>query len=171
MGRVDLSVPSRLVALVPLCLGLVAACAPDRAVVEVEMAEGGWTANPSTVSDQEVTVHYRNVGSERHQPVAVLTDLPPGELPVEDGVVDLRGMSIGWPLSGDSWGRSASLEEIREGLEPLLQSVEPGDVFEAQGRKPGEGHPGVGEYVVLCYLPGHYERGEFGVFHITTGGS
>jgi hypothetical protein len=31
----------------------------------------------------------------------------------------------------------------------------------------GEGNAGLGAYVVFCYLPGHYERGEYATFALT----
>lgn len=137
------------------CLG------PGRTMVEIDMLDGGpWAVAPAVLVDAEVAFRMTNSGAEAHQPVVILTSTPPDGLPVVEGTVDLAGIHIFWPGEGDF------AETPDEGFLELLQMVEPAGTVEDAPRAHGEGHPGFGTYIVFCFLPGHYEQGEYGVFEM-----
>lgn len=152
----------RLVATAGIVALTLAAClGPGRTMVEVDMVDGGpWAVTPEVLRDAEVAFRLTNSGANAHQPVVVLTNMPPGEFPVDEGTVDLAGIHIFWPGEGDF------AETPDEGFLELLQMVEPGGTIEDAPRAHGEGHPGFGTYIVFCFLPGHYEQGEYGVFEM-----
>lgn len=144
-----------------VALTLAACLGPGRTMVEVDMIDSGpWTVAPEVLMDEEVAFRFTNSGSEAHQPVVILTNTHPAELHVEEGTVDLAGIHIFWPGEGDF------AETPGESFLELLQMVEPGGTIEDAPRAHGEGHPGFGTYVVFCFLPGHYEQGEYGVFEM-----
>jgi len=157
---------ARLLSAAVLALTLSSCSGMGRTVIEVEMNDGSWRMNPTELGDEEVTFKFANTGSQAHQPVVILTSLPADELPVVDGSVHLANIHIFWPGEGDfaDW-------PPEDWTEDMLQVIEPGQTVEATPRKAGEGNPGLGTYVVFCYLPGHYERGEFGVFQLRDGTS
>jgi hypothetical protein len=147
-----------------LVVAIVSGCAMlglDRSTVTVEVTEGAWNVSPDVVSESELVFSVTNTGAEQHRPVVVKTTTPPDQLLVEDGMVDLTGIFIVWPGGGGDFG-----EWPPEGMEDLFPVLSPGETVEDAARKAGEGHPGLGRYVVLCLIPGHYERGEFGSFEM-----
>lgn len=142
---------------------MVVSCATfGRSVVDVEVSEGSWSVDPETLGDEELAFRIVNQGSEAHQPVVVRTSIPPAELPVEDGTVNLANIHIVWPGEGDftEWPPA-------DGVQDLFLVVEPGKSIADAPRMLGEGNAGLGAYVVFCYLPGHYERGEYATFALT----
>lgn len=138
------------------CAGL------GRTLVEVEMDDGTWTVTPAVLGDVELAFRFTNTGSQAHQPVVILTGLDADGLPEVDGRVDLANIHIVWPLEGEfsEWPPD-------HGTDDLFAFVDPGQTMEDAPRAPGEGNPGIGTYVIFCYLPGHYEQGEFGSFELT----
>ena len=138
------------------CLGF------NRTVIEVEVDDGPWMASPAEVGDTELAFRFTNNGSQAHQPVVILTSLAPDEVPVVEGTVDLSNIHIVWPEEGrfSDWPPD-------HGTDDLFGVIEPGQTIDDAPRAPGEGNPGAGTYVVFCYLPGHYEQGEYGTFELT----
>jgi hypothetical protein len=129
-----------------------------RTVIEVEVDDGPWIVSPTELGDAELTFRFTNMGSQAHQPVVILTSIPPDELPVVEGNVDLANIHIVWPNEG-----SFSEWPPDHGTDDLFRIVDPGQTVEDAPRALGEGNPGLGTYVVFCYLPGHYEEGEYGI--------
>jgi hypothetical protein len=79
-----------------------------------------------------------------------------------DGRVNLANVHIVWPSEGEfsEWPPD-------DGTGDLFELVDPGQTVEDAPRALGEGNPGLGSYVVFCYLPGHYQQGEYGVFELS----
>jgi uncharacterized cupredoxin-like copper-binding protein len=88
---------------------------------------------PAEAPAGRVTFSVRNVGEIEHELVIVATSRDPGDLPVEDGVVDVR--SPGFRLAG-------ATPRIAPGDEQTLTLSLPR-----------------GPYVLLCNVPGHYQSG------------
>lgn len=165
LGR-DLSRTSRIRLLVPFLVAVLtlAACTylgSDRSVVTVEMTEGAWSVMPEELSEAELVFRVTNTGADGHRPVVIKTATPPAELRIVRGEVDLSGTFIVWPGGGGSFS-----EWPPEEMADLFPLVEAGKTVEDAARKAGEGHPGLGTYVVLCMVPGHYERGEYASFEM-----
>jgi len=156
-----LRIPALMVWVVVVALTLGSCASLDRSRVDVEMDSGSWTVTPTAFGDVELTFRFVNTGSQAHQPVVILTSLPPDGLPTVDGSVNLANIHIVWPLEGgfSEWPPD-------DGTDDLFELVDPGQTVEDAPRALGEGNPGFGSYVVFCYLAGHYEQGEFGSFEL-----
>jgi len=145
-----------------LTMGACTYLGSDRSVVIVEMTEGAWSVMPEELSEAELVFRITNTGTEGHRPAVIKTVTAPAELRVARGEVDLSGTFIVWPGGGGSFSEWPP-EEMAE----LFPLVEAGETVEDAARKAGEGHPGLGTYVVLCMVPGHYERGEYAWFEMS----
>jgi len=155
-------IPVLVVWVVVVALMLGSCASLGRAHVDVEMDNGSWTVSPTVLGDVELAFRFVNTGSQAHQPVVILTSLPPDGLPIVDGRVNLANVHIVWPSEGEfsEWPPD-------DGTGDLFELVDPGQTVEDAPRALGEGNPGLGSYVVFCYLPGHYQQGEYGVFELS----
>ena len=89
----------------------------------------------------EVKFIVTNDGPSEHEFVVLETDLAPDALPVENGVAneDAEGIS-----------NAGEVEDLASGdTNSLTLTLEPGT------------------YVVVCNLPGHYEKGMYSAFTVT----
>lgn len=134
----------------------------NRTVVGVEVEDGPWGVSPSELGDTEIAFRFSNMGSKVHQPVVILTSHSPDALPIMKRTVDLANIQIIWPSEGrfSDWPPD-------HGTDDLFRTIDPGQIIEDAPRAFGEGNPGAGTYIVFCYLPGHYEQGEYGTFELT----
>ena len=86
------------IAVVVLAMGVVACGGGgDRrhdSDVNVTFSEWEIAAEPSTVPAGEVTFRFDNTGAMPHDFVIVKSDLPPGELPLTDGGVDVSKLNL-----------------------------------------------------------------------------
>ncbi|MCH7902065.1 MAG: hypothetical protein IH818_14345 [Acidobacteria bacterium] len=139
----------------------------------IEISDGSWLAEPATSSqsgDFRITVTH--TGSEQEEYVVVrIFDGDPDSLPVVDGVLDIARSGIsadpespGVALFGIEYPEGPS-GEGGTGFEPA--TIEPGETQSVTIGSSLKGGGGPGTYVVLSYLPGHYEQGEYAVFTLT----
>lgn len=158
---------------IPLAAGVllaasVTACAQTSSV-SVDIGADQWTVTPEVIEPSEVEFSVINNDDESHQPVVIRAlGVPPDSLPTLDGFVDLTGMSMQWPQSGE-FGEFDPLDsDLVQSLNET-NNLEPGQTVTGAWAKTGvvvgeDIEPGT--YVILCFLPGHYERGEFTVFEV-----
>ena len=77
-------------------LGLAAACGGggDETRLDVRFSEWEIGVSEAIVGAGEVRLELRNEGTVSHNLVIVKSDLPPGELPVSDGSVDVSRLNV-----------------------------------------------------------------------------
>lgn len=144
MTRVRLAMAAAVV-MVTGVAGAAVASGGDRAV-EVRLSEFAITA-PQTLKAGRIPFVVRNDGRAEHDLVIVRTKSRPGDLPVGLGGVapQLAGRVVFGELhSGHEHRRAA----------PGVHHYAPGSSKTAEIRLTP------GRYVLLCSLPGHYERGQ-----------
>lgn len=110
------------------------------AIVEVELTE--FQVAPDTESAQAGAIEFEaaNSGTVAHEFVVIRTDLSPGELPVEGGVVD----------------ESAEDLDIVGQIEPFDPNVTQSRSFEMEPAS----------YVLICNISGHYQAGMHAAFTV-----
>lgn len=94
----------------------------------------------STVSAGEVTFKIENNGATEHEMVVIRSDIDPATIAVEDHVID----------------------EEAEGMTPIgeVEDVQPGDSTDLVLTLEA------GEYILVCNLPNHFERGMVTTFTV-----
>lgn len=130
-----------------------------RAVVQVEFDEWRIDAGTEPVRAGRVTFEERNAGVADHDLLIVRTDNPPGALPM--GLEGVTPQLAGEVVLGESHrahdhgegptaaGHSHADRHLRRGdRRRRTISLEPG------------------RYVLLCPIPGHYERGQHAVITV-----
>ncbi|MBA2556139.1 MAG: hypothetical protein H0V12_02145 [Chloroflexi bacterium] len=116
-----------------------------------------------------VSLHLENVGNEPCMFVAVLTEMAPEALAVEDGrvVLDISGdtsapdpMEAGIEVNGERVGGEPPDDPEQE-LEAAHTLLRPGDVARVQLALVGT--PEQGERIILCNGPGDHAAGRYAV--------
>lgn len=106
-------------------------------------------AEPARISSGETIIKVQNDDDGRHRVILAKTDLKPAELPVRDGIVPDGGASES-EFQADGYFVQVKLDTMKAYFIGPQKVVETIHDYVAPGR-----------YVLLCNLPGHYERGEF----------
>lgn len=107
--------------------------------VDATVEEWAVTASPDTAEAGSVEFEVTNDGSIAHEFVVISTDLAPEELPVEGGVVPEDEVDV--------------VGEIEE--------------FEPGGTETATFQLAVGDYVLICNIPAHYDNGMRAAFMVT----
>ena len=92
---------------------VLAACSgdgDDAESVAVTLREWEVAADPIEVGPGDVTFEVTNSGTRRHQFVIVKSDLPPGQLPTLDVLVDETKVNISGSIAGLGPGESGTIE-------------------------------------------------------------
>jgi uncharacterized cupredoxin-like copper-binding protein len=106
--------------------------------VEIVMDDYSFTPAEATAPTGAVTITTPNEGKVEHELVLFKSDADPATLPVSGGEVDEEGFEEG------------GAEVIGEA------EAEPGETSEFSAELEA------GDYVMICNLPGHYQRGMYG---------
>lgn len=110
----------------------VAACSRPEGIA-LSLDEYAIEPNPVSAPAGGVVLTARNAGEIAHQLIVLRAPGAPGELPVDDGVVDLSSRGI---------RELARIDLISPGAAPVLRTR-----LEA------------GDYVLICNIAGHYGSG------------
>jgi uncharacterized cupredoxin-like copper-binding protein len=102
------------------------------ASVTATLTDSSLTLSPSSASAGPITFQANNDGTTTHELYVFATDLPVDQLPVEDGKVQ----------EADGVEFLSEVEDVAPGTSKDLST----DLE-------------VGNYVLLCNIPGHYEAG------------
>ena len=128
--------------------------AQPRAIVELTSDEWGIDAGQAPVRAGRVTFDERNTGAVPHDLLIVRTDLPADALPR-----GLEGVAV--ELAGDVvLGESHSDHQHDTGAGQAADRAHAEDHLDPGGRRRRTVTLEPGRYVVLCPVPGHYERGQ-----------
>lgn len=131
-----------------------------RAVVEVSFDEWRIEAGEAPVRAGRVTFQERNAGAVAHDLMVVRTDRPPDALP--------RGLQgVAPELAGDIvFGKTHSGHRHDASASAAAGHAHAGKHLDAGGRRRRTVRLDPGRYVVLCPIPGHYERGQAAVITV-----
>ena len=115
--------------------------AGDAEQVDVLLMEWTVAADPASAEARHVTFRVANEGTQDHEFVILVTDLPPDELPTtEEAVVD---------TAADGVEQRSELEAFPPGESATLTvTLDPGS------------------HVLICNLPGHYQLGMRAAFTV-----
>jgi uncharacterized cupredoxin-like copper-binding protein len=113
----------------------------DGSPIAATMTDTSVTLDPTSATAGSITFTAKNDGTITHELYVFQTDLAPDQLPVAEGKV----------------------QEDVEGVEFVseVEDIAPGT------SKPMTVDLAVGDYVVLCNIPGHYEAGMRAPFTVT----
>jgi uncharacterized cupredoxin-like copper-binding protein len=101
----------------------------------VQVTERDFSISPdqNSVPSGEVSFNIRNEGPATHEFVVFKTDVPEGQLPIRNGIVDEEANSV---------------EDVDE-----VEGISPGESKELKvDLQPGQ-------YVLICNISGHYQLG------------
>jgi uncharacterized cupredoxin-like copper-binding protein len=129
----------RLLLTTALLLPLAAACeSTGEGDVEVSLRDDAVTLSPASGDAGSLTFAATNDGTETHEIEIFRGDVDPATLPVEDNVASTEGLELVDEIEDITPGSTANLTVDLD----------------------------AGTYVVMCNLPGHFERGMHAVFEV-----
>jgi uncharacterized cupredoxin-like copper-binding protein len=106
--------------------------------VAVTIKDSSLTVDPGTFAPGDITFDIQNDGPSTHEFVVIRSDLEPGQLPVDNGLIPEDQIDL-----------VDEAEDIAPGTSTTL-SV----------------NLAAGSYVLVCNLPGHYEAGIYSGFTV-----
>jgi uncharacterized cupredoxin-like copper-binding protein len=124
-----------------LLVPLSAACTDSGggdADVRVSLRDDAVTLDPDSAAAGSITFSATNDGSDTHEIEVFRGDVDPSTLPVEDNVASTEGLELVDEIEDITPGSSADLTVDLD----------------------------AGAYVVMCNLPGHFERGMYSTFEV-----